>query len=134
MIISAPICVEVDMEAGLPEEIKLTVGEWQYYQKLDYEQLSFKCRSCHEYRHFQKQCPKSQTIRKEKESGEGWHQAKKPKINPNPNSKKVKKNPKGESDMENSFEILGNQENEPVSNENLAEKQDKLEEAIQEDK
>jgi hypothetical protein len=32
----ARICVEVDLEAGLPEAIKLTVGEWQHYQKLDY--------------------------------------------------------------------------------------------------
>ena len=32
----ALICVEVDLEAGLPEAIKLTVGEWQHYQKLDY--------------------------------------------------------------------------------------------------
>ena len=45
----ARICVEVDLEAGLPEEIKLIVGEWKHYQNLDYEQLSFKCRSFHEY-------------------------------------------------------------------------------------
>jgi hypothetical protein len=38
------ICVEVDLEEGLPEAIKLKVGEWHHYQKLDYEQLSFKCR------------------------------------------------------------------------------------------
>ena len=73
-------------------------------------------------------------MQQEKELGEGWKQAKRPKINPNPNSKKVKKNQKGQSDMENSFAILGNQENEPVSNENLAKKQDKLEEASQENK
>ena len=33
----ARICVEVDLEAGLPEAVKLTVGSWQHYQKLDYE-------------------------------------------------------------------------------------------------
>ena len=31
------ICVEVDLEAGLPEAVKLTIGSWQHYQKLDYE-------------------------------------------------------------------------------------------------
>ena len=31
----ARICVEVDLEVGLPEAIKLTVGEWQHFQKLD---------------------------------------------------------------------------------------------------
>ena len=38
----ARICVEVDLEAGLLEAIKLTVGTWYYFQKLDYEQLPFK--------------------------------------------------------------------------------------------
>ena len=33
----ARICVEVDLEAGLPEAIKLTVGSWSHFQKLDYE-------------------------------------------------------------------------------------------------
>ena len=32
----ACICVEVDMEAGILEAIKLAVEEWQHYQKLDY--------------------------------------------------------------------------------------------------
>jgi len=49
----ARICVEVDLEEGLPEAIKLKVGEWYHYQKLDYEQLSLKCRGYHEYDHFQ---------------------------------------------------------------------------------
>ena len=32
----ACIFVEVDMEAGILEAIKLAVEEWQHYQKLDY--------------------------------------------------------------------------------------------------
>ena len=39
----ARICVEVDIEAGLPEAVKLTVGDWHHFQKLDYEQIPFKC-------------------------------------------------------------------------------------------
>jgi hypothetical protein len=73
----ACICVEVDLEVGLPEAIKLKVGEWHHYQKLDYEQLPFKCRGCHEYDHFQRNCPKNPS--KEKENGEGWQQPKKGK-------------------------------------------------------
>ena len=48
----AHICVEVDLEAGLLEEIKLTVGNWYHFQKLDDEKLPFKCRGYHEYMHF----------------------------------------------------------------------------------
>ena len=38
----ARICVEVELEIGLPEEINLTVVEWSYTQELDYEQIPFK--------------------------------------------------------------------------------------------
>ena len=33
----ARICVEVDLETGLPEAINLTVVEWSHTQELDYE-------------------------------------------------------------------------------------------------
>ena len=39
----ARICVEVDLEIGLPEAIKLKVVDWSYFQELDYEQILFKC-------------------------------------------------------------------------------------------
>jgi hypothetical protein len=32
----ARICVEVDLEVGLPEAVKLMVGDYQHFQKLDY--------------------------------------------------------------------------------------------------
>jgi hypothetical protein len=56
---SACICVEVDMEKCLPEAINLTLDNWNYLQQVDYEQLPFKCKICHEYGHFAKHCPKS---------------------------------------------------------------------------
>ena len=40
----ARICVEVDLEVGLPEAINLKVADWSHFQELDYEQLPFKCR------------------------------------------------------------------------------------------
>jgi hypothetical protein len=76
----ARICVEVDLEVGLPEAIKINVGSWSHIQKLDYEQFPFKCRGCHEYGHFAKNCPKKSEEDKEKE--EGWKQAKRSKANP----------------------------------------------------
>jgi hypothetical protein len=78
----ARICVEVDLEAGLPEVIKLTVGTWSYFQKLDYEKIPFKfgvvmnmgisiCISL-----------KTKKIQQEKEKNQGWKPAKKAKKNP----------------------------------------------------
>jgi hypothetical protein len=82
----ARICVEVDLEAELPEVVKLKVGAWHHFQKLDYEQLSFKCRSCHEYGHFKGTAQRP--IRQTKEDGEGWKQLKKRKAIPKPKEKK----------------------------------------------
>jgi len=84
----ARICVEVDLEAGLPEAIKVTLGDWHRYQKLDYEQLPFKCRNCHEHGHFQKHCPKIQ----HPEETEGWQKVKKGKGANKPQEKKLPTN------------------------------------------
>jgi hypothetical protein len=53
------ICVEVNLENGLSDAIKLSLGEWCHIQELDYEQIPFKCLRCHAYGHFAKSCPKS---------------------------------------------------------------------------
>jgi hypothetical protein len=84
----ARICVEVDLEAGLPEAIKLSVGSWSHFQKLDYEQLPFKCRLCHEHGHFQRNCPKAQP----EEEGEGWQRVKRGKASSKPNEKRAPSN------------------------------------------
>ena len=76
--------MEVDLEAGLPEAIKLTVGSWTHYQKLDYEHLPFKCRNCQEHGHFQRYCPK---LVAGKEDAEGWQKVKKGKTMNNARSK-----------------------------------------------
>ena len=81
----ARICVEVDLEAGLPEAVKLKVGDWHHFQKLDYEQLPFKCRLCHEHGHFQRNCPKMQDL----EEGDGWQRVKKGKSTSKAQEKKT---------------------------------------------
>ena len=73
----ARICVEVELEIGLPEAVKIRVGSWTHLQKLDYEQLPFKCRKCHVYGHFARSCPKNCEAEKGKE--EGWTQVKRSK-------------------------------------------------------
>lgn len=52
------ICVEVDLEKGLPEVIRIKVDEWTHIQQLDYEKILFKCKVCHEYGHFANRCSK----------------------------------------------------------------------------
>jgi hypothetical protein len=42
--------VEVDLEKGLPKAIQLTLDNWTYIQKVDYEKLPFKCKAYHESR------------------------------------------------------------------------------------
>jgi hypothetical protein len=54
----ARICVEVNLDKGLPDAIKLSLGEWCHIQELDYEQIPFKCLRCHAYGHFAKSYPK----------------------------------------------------------------------------
>jgi hypothetical protein len=114
----ARICVEVDLEVGLSEVVKLKVGEWHHLQKLDYEKLPFKCRGCHEYDHFQRNCPKAL---QEKEREEGWQQPRKGRTkstgprrdNPTP----TQSNPRIQGTT-NSFNELGN-EGEAVPSSNI---------------
>ena len=48
------ICVEVNLEKGLPEAVNLLMNGWEHMKKFDYEQIPFKCKKCHEYGHFVK--------------------------------------------------------------------------------
>ena len=84
----ARICVEVDLEAGLLEAIKLMVGNWSHFQKLDYEQLPFKCKGCQEYGHFIRNCPKKPENLQNKT--EGWHRVNRTKSR-NPTDEAPKK-------------------------------------------
>ena len=55
----ACICVEMDLNTGFPAEIHLTSKDYVWNQKLDYESVLFKCRSCFEIGHLAKNCPKA---------------------------------------------------------------------------
>ena len=42
MFSCARICVEVDLEKGLPEAINLSIDGWNHLQTVDYEKIPFK--------------------------------------------------------------------------------------------
>jgi len=65
----ARICVEVDLGRGRPEAIKLKVDNWSYIQQLDYEQIPFKCKVCHKYRHFSNRCTKIVNAENDEQDG-----------------------------------------------------------------
>jgi len=83
---------------GLPEAIKIKVDHWTHIQQLDYEQLPFKCKVCHEYRHFANRCSKSksnESIENEESPDGQWEQVKKKKSSSSqgPSSKPSLENP-----------------------------------------
>jgi len=56
------VCVEMKLEKGLLEEIKVEMEGWSGVQLLDYEHVSFKCNMSHDYGHFAKNSPKAQEL------------------------------------------------------------------------
>jgi hypothetical protein len=75
----ARLCVEVDLEKGLPEAIQLTLDNWSYVQQVDYEKIPFKCKSCHEYGHFTKSCPQTKESQEQDLKQDQWQQPKRKK-------------------------------------------------------
>ena len=53
----ARICVCMDLSKDLPKEVSLNWDDEEWIQQIDYEQLPFWCRICHEYGHFGRNYP-----------------------------------------------------------------------------
>ncbi|KAH9306534.1 hypothetical protein KI387_010938 [Taxus chinensis] len=51
------MCVYTDMNQPLPAKIMLEAGEDKWEHQIDYENIPFRCRFCHEYGHLFKDCP-----------------------------------------------------------------------------
>ena len=47
----------MDLPKLLPEEISMLWEDEEWLQNLDYEQVPFRCRRCHEYVQLFKECP-----------------------------------------------------------------------------
>ena len=59
------------------EEIKSTIVEWSHIQDLDYKQVPFKCRHCHGYGYFARNCKKKSEEEFDKEKVDQWTQVQK---------------------------------------------------------
>eukprot|EP00253_Pinus_taeda_P009454 PITA_09454 len=75
----ARICVEVDLGKGLSKTIKIKVDQWTHIQQLEYEQIPFKCKVCHEYGHFANRCLKKVEHENVGEQEPTWEQVKRRK-------------------------------------------------------
>jgi hypothetical protein len=51
------ICIEMDVSGALPESISLEFRNEEWIQSIDYEQISFQCKRCHEHGHLLRECP-----------------------------------------------------------------------------
>ena len=60
------ICVEVDLSEGLPEQITLNWNSKTWVQHLDYENTTFRCRSCLQTGHLQGSGPLARPPKKRK--------------------------------------------------------------------
>lgn len=64
----AIICVEMDVIGALHEELWLEYRDEVYFQAIDYEQISFRCRKCHEHGHMFREFPMNKTMEKPKDN------------------------------------------------------------------
>jgi len=52
----ARILVNINVREGLGDAVELILGHYRHIQKLDYENIPFRCRRCHEYGHLVEDC------------------------------------------------------------------------------
>jgi hypothetical protein len=52
----ARICIEMDVSGALPEAISLEFRDEEWIQSINYEQIPFRCRRCHENGHLIREC------------------------------------------------------------------------------
>lgn len=50
----AHICVQMDLNEGLPTKLKIVNQDYSWTQALDYKNISFRCRSCYNIGHLEK--------------------------------------------------------------------------------
>ena len=51
------ICIDMDVLGVLPEAISLEFKDEEWIQSINYKQIPFRCRRCHEHGHLIRECP-----------------------------------------------------------------------------
>jgi hypothetical protein len=87
----ARICIEMDVSGALLEAINLEFREEEWIQNIDYEQIPFRCRRCHEHGHLIRECL---IIKKEEVENTKQQQDEDGFIKPNPRNRDNKKHSK----------------------------------------
>ena len=133
MLSCTRICVEVDLDKGLPESINLSIDGWYHLQTVDYEKIPFKWKYCHEYGHFAKTClKKPEKVMQEGVQEEGWNVVSGKRIVKNVAANQSHATTKSAS--KNRFEALQNDEKETdPQEENVEEGPSPEQEVITED-
>ena len=107
----------LDLSKELPEAINLSLDDEEWIQPIDYEQIPFRCRQCHEYDHLGRNCPRmvvkpvpaDHRLERNGTPPDGFTRVK------NRKRSRVSWTPKAKKDVEtwetrsnNAFEVLGN--------------------------
>ena len=58
----ARICIYLDISKDLPGGIDLTSEDEDWFQAIYYEQITFRCRQCHEHRDMFRDCPHNKKL------------------------------------------------------------------------
>ena len=64
------ICVEIDLNKGLPDRLQLKHESFNWIQSLDYENTTFRCRFCPLTGHLQDSCPLPKKFVKEEKGAD----------------------------------------------------------------
>ena len=64
------ICVEINISGALHECLWLEYRDEVFFQAIDYEQIPFRCRKCHEHGHLIRECPLHKPTEKAKDSSD----------------------------------------------------------------
>jgi len=104
----ARICVEMDVSGALHEGLWLEFRDEDYFQAIDYEQIPFRCRKCHEHGHLVCECPLNKPVEDSKPEHLAKNQEvfKKPKARHRAYRKRTNKAAIDPGNTHNTFSIL----------------------------